>query len=187
MKRTLTVLFPLLVLTCATNRPALEASRWNAASIADVKLGQTSDEVRAVLHKGPESTATRVLLDGTNEEVWNYLTDYDNDMNTSITFRNGKVVELAQTKWLGNGKFDEPINLVGPATKEQAARIDTLDTVVHLGMTREAMFNLLGQPTKLTTDVHAHALTQKATYVGSAGTTFVVTLKNNVVWNVTRK
>ncbi|HEY2093903.1 MAG TPA: hypothetical protein VGJ81_18675 [Thermoanaerobaculia bacterium] len=87
---------------------ALNESRKNAVWISQVKLGQTADQVRGIMHKGPESTTARILQDGTNEEVWNYLTDYGNDTNTTITFRNGKVVELTQTKWLGNGKFDEP-------------------------------------------------------------------------------
>ncbi len=98
-------LLVLFALSCVTNGAALGESRKNRIWISQVKLGQTEDQVRAIMHKGPESTNSRVLPDGTNEEVWNYLTDYENDINTSITFRNGKVVELTQMPWLGNGKF----------------------------------------------------------------------------------
>ncbi|MCU1227853.1 MAG: hypothetical protein JWO97_737 [Acidobacteria bacterium] len=90
---------------CMTNKDAWTASEHNKLWIRQVKLGQTDSEVLVAMHTSPESTSARTLQDGTIEQTWNYLTDYDNDTNTTITFRNGRVVEITQTAWLGNGAF----------------------------------------------------------------------------------
>lgn len=91
--------------SCVTNRPAKRAASVNATYIGQVKIGQTMDQVRTEMHKGPESQNVTTLPDGTLETVWNYVTDYDADTNTSITFRGDKVTAINQTRWLGNGEF----------------------------------------------------------------------------------
>jgi hypothetical protein len=90
---------------CNVNPAAFEASKVNKVSIVNVKLGQTMDQVQAIMGRPPESTAERVLDSGDHEIIWNYLTDYDSETNTSITFRKGRAVSIAPTKWLGNGTF----------------------------------------------------------------------------------
>jgi len=80
------------------------------------------------------------------------------------------------------------------AAAERSARIETLGSVVHPGMTREAMLNMVGPPTKSMVSVDTRDWraktrgdsTETATYVSTAGTTFVVTLRNDVVSSVTR-
>ena len=91
--------------SCVTNRPAMHAAPANAANIGQVKIGQTMEQVRAEMHKGPESQNVATLPDGTIETVWNYVTDYGADTNTSITFHGDKVTAITQTRWLGNGDF----------------------------------------------------------------------------------
>jgi major membrane immunogen (membrane-anchored lipoprotein) len=93
------------LVACVTNRTALTASHSDRMFISGVKIGQAIDEVRAMMHKGPESQSVTALPDGTVETTWNYLTDYESDTNTTITFRNGKVTAINQTRWLGNGDF----------------------------------------------------------------------------------
>jgi hypothetical protein len=111
--RTITASFLLLAAltvtsACHTNSAALNASVSNKLWIGQVQIGQTMDEVRHIMHKGPESQNVATLPDGTTETVWNYVTDYGNDTNTSITFRGNRVAAINQTPWLGNGDFSQP-------------------------------------------------------------------------------
>jgi len=92
---------------CNTNPAAFEASKVNKVAIVNVKLGQTMEQVRAIMGRPPESTAESLLDDGAHQTTWNYLTDYHNETNTAITFRNGKVVSIAPARWLGNGNFPQ--------------------------------------------------------------------------------
>jgi major membrane immunogen (membrane-anchored lipoprotein) len=110
-----------LVIACATNRAALNASMSNKLFIGQVQIGQTMDQVRHEMHKGPESQNVSTLPDGAVDTVWNYVTDYGNDINTSITFRDGKVTAINQTHWLGNGNFS---NATGPMSEEVGLHID---------------------------------------------------------------
>jgi hypothetical protein len=93
------------VLGCNTNPAALKASKANKSAIASVQLGQGTDLVKTIMRTGPESTAARLLDNGVHEEVWYYLTDYESDTNTAITFHNGKVVAIGASRWLGDGNF----------------------------------------------------------------------------------
>jgi|SRR6266849_2617486 len=104
----LVIITSLLFSGCVSNRQAIHEATKNATWISGVKLGQSQAEVGKIMHKGPESTSVKTLPDGTLEESWNYLTDYANDKNTTIVFRNGAAIEISQTKWLGNGTFNEP-------------------------------------------------------------------------------
>jgi hypothetical protein len=101
----ISVVFAIAASACVTNRTALNVSRRNAINITDVKLGQTIDQVQATMKHPPESRDVRTLPDGSTEESWNYLTDYDNDTNTTLLFRNGRLAEITHTRWLGNGIF----------------------------------------------------------------------------------
>ena len=70
---------------------------------------------------------------------------------------------------------------------DRLRHIDSLDSVVHSGVTRQAMFGFGGPPTKsvvaLKSDGH---VTETATYVGSGGRAFTIVLTDNVVSSVTR-
>ena len=83
-----------------------------------------------------------------------------------------------------------PDEVLANTTAENArlVRLDKFETVVQPGMTREAMFAAVGPPTKSEIEIKDRGnSTETAKYVGSAGTTFIVTLKNNVVASVTRQ
>ncbi len=91
--------------SCVTNRPAMHAAVQNRVYIGQVQIGQSMDQVKTEMHKGPESQNVTTLPDGAVESVWNYVTDYAADTNTSITFHGDKVTAINQTRWLGNGDF----------------------------------------------------------------------------------
>jgi hypothetical protein len=105
MKTVLLLVVATLALSCVTNREALRVSGMNAVNITGVHLGQTAAEVKRVMRHEPESREVKTLPDGTSEERWNYLTDYNNDTNTTLVFRGGVLVEVGHEKWLGNGNF----------------------------------------------------------------------------------
>jgi hypothetical protein len=64
----------------------------NSLGIGKVELGQSIATVRAVMGRSPE----RRDASG-NVERWSYLTDYDNELMTTITFTNGVVTGIGQT------------------------------------------------------------------------------------------
>ncbi len=102
----LTLIFVLLVVAgCRSNPAAYDASFANKAVIGSIHLGQSMEQVQAIMGKAPESVDARLLENGVSETVWYYLTDYGNETNTAITFHNDKVVAIATSKWLGNGTF----------------------------------------------------------------------------------
>jgi hypothetical protein len=105
LRRLLPVFLVILVAAC-THPSALKASKQNQARISGVALNQTTDQVTKIMGKAPESISQRVLDNGTHEVVWYYLTDYDAETNAAITFHNGKVVGITQSRWLGNGVFE---------------------------------------------------------------------------------
>ena len=95
----------LLALIACTHPAALKASKQNQARIGGVSLNQTMDQVSKVMGKPAESVSQRMLENGDREATWYYLTSYDDEINTAVTFRNGRVVEITQSPWLGNGNF----------------------------------------------------------------------------------
>jgi hypothetical protein len=80
--------------TFHVNPQACGNARWNGKVIGQVELGQTKDQVRAIMKHDPE----RREAEG-SEERWAYLTDYDGDLMTVIVFREGRVVALRQAPW----------------------------------------------------------------------------------------
>jgi len=70
---------------------ACERAYKNSLVIGKVKIGQSPEEVRAVMgrdHERREATA--------ETESWGYLTNYADQLLTTISFRNGRVTELRQ-------------------------------------------------------------------------------------------
>lgn len=103
-----TILLVFLISACSTNPAALSASTYNRSAILNIRLGQSMTEVQRVMGKAPESQTSKLLDNGEQEVRWYYLTDYVNEINTEITFRNNRVVEMKPTQWLGNGAFVVP-------------------------------------------------------------------------------
>jgi len=67
---------------------------WNAAQIGRVLLGQTLEQVRAIMGHDPEEREASVR-DGRTTESWVYLTNYDNDVLTTILFIDGTVTAIS--------------------------------------------------------------------------------------------
>jgi hypothetical protein len=74
------------------------------------------------------------------------------------------------------------------AKVEQATRIETLDVVVHPGMSRKELFGAVSPPTTSVVEVtRSGDVKETATYVGANGKAFIVTLHQNVVTDVATK
>lgn len=73
-----------------TDAEACKRSVVNQTAITRVQVGQTLDQVRAIMG-APE----RREADATSER-WGYLTDYDGERVTTITFVAGKVTAITQ-------------------------------------------------------------------------------------------
>lgn len=65
----------------------------NSVYIANVRIGQTQDEVQSIMRKGPQQREATE-----DSESWLYHTDYRNRLWTRILFKKGRVVEV--------GRFD---------------------------------------------------------------------------------
>ncbi len=108
IKALITFLMVFVIGACNTNPKAFNASMYNRSMITGVRLGQSMAEVQQAMGKPPESQASKLLGRGEQEVRWYYLTDYDSETNTEITFRQGRVVEIRATPWLGDGNFQQP-------------------------------------------------------------------------------
>lgn len=108
IKTLFTFLLVLMLVACDTNPKAFNASTYNRSAIGGVRLGQSMAEVQQAMGKPPESQASKALGRGETEVRWYYLTDYASETNTEITFRQGRVVEIRATPWLGDGAFVAP-------------------------------------------------------------------------------
>ena len=71
----------------------------NRARLDQVKVGQTFDEVRAVMQKPPEKREVRARFDGKQIEFWSYVSDYARKLDTTITFVDGRVSEIRTSTW----------------------------------------------------------------------------------------
>ncbi len=82
-----------------TDNQACGNALWNAKVIGQVKLGQTQDEVRAIMRHDPERREAAVSSDGTTTETWVYITDYQAELMTTLIFTSGKVTGIGQGPW----------------------------------------------------------------------------------------
>ena len=70
---------------------------YNGARIGKVTIGQSLQDVRAIMGKDPEERSIRTE-DGRNLETWGYRTDYRNRITTRIEFVDLKVVGIRQDR-----------------------------------------------------------------------------------------
>jgi len=63
----------------------------NSVHIADLRIGQTQDQVQSIMQKGPQQREA-----AGESETWLYHTDYRNRLWTRIVFKQGRVVEIGQ-------------------------------------------------------------------------------------------
>lgn len=77
---------------------------WNRAEenrtrVDRVRVGQTLEEVRAIMGKPPEKREVRLRFDGKTVELWSYATDYTRKVDSTIIFLDGRVTEIRATTW----------------------------------------------------------------------------------------
>jgi hypothetical protein len=88
-------LLALLFTGCITATTATwRESRENQARINQVKMGQSLDEVRAIMQRQPSRREARLRFDGQTVEEWSYVTDLVRKRDATITFVSGHVVEI---------------------------------------------------------------------------------------------
>jgi len=99
--RKLTHLLALVVLAGCVFVPRVmwRRAEENERHINQVRIGQTLQEVRAVMGKDPERREARARFDGKTVEMWSYVTDYARKLDTTIIFVDGRVEELRATPW----------------------------------------------------------------------------------------
>lgn len=71
----------------------------NRSRVDQIRIGQTFNEVRAVMNKPPEKREVRQRFDGKQIEFWSYVTDYARKLDSTITFVDGRVTEVRVTTW----------------------------------------------------------------------------------------
>ena len=71
----------------------------NANVIGKVQLGQTQDEVRAIMRHDAERREASLTSDGRKIESWSYITDYDAERMTTLTFTDGHLTGMGQAPW----------------------------------------------------------------------------------------
>ena len=77
-----------------TDSQACGNAVFNAPLLPKVHAGMTMDEVRAVM----QHDAERREIDH-GAETWIYMSDYQAEMMTAVTFTDGKVTGMRQIPW----------------------------------------------------------------------------------------
>ena len=78
----------------ATNPQACGEALYNAPRVTQIQLGQSIADVRRIMGRPPEHRSLNIEA-GIEVEVWQYLTDYSNSVQSAITFRGGQVHSLS--------------------------------------------------------------------------------------------
>src|SRR5947209_16620916 len=96
----LLLFFSLVLSACISISPTLRHEAvTNRERLNLVRVGQTLEEVRAVMGKEPERRDSRKRFDGKLVEMWSYATDYVRRLDTTITFVDGRVEEIKTLPW----------------------------------------------------------------------------------------
>ncbi len=74
-----------------TDKEGCVRAHENSLSIGKVQIGQSTAQVRTIKGRDPER---RNVVSGI--EQWGFLTDYANELLTTVTFTNGTVSEIKQ-------------------------------------------------------------------------------------------
>jgi hypothetical protein len=81
-----------------TDNQACGNALFNSKVIGQVKLGQTQDDVMAIVRHAPERRKATATPDA-QVETWSYITDYQAELMTTLTFTNGKLTAIGQEPW----------------------------------------------------------------------------------------
>jgi hypothetical protein len=98
-RRTLGALLLSVVACVYVPRTMWNRAEENRSRIDQIRVGQTLDEVRALMRKPPEKREVRQRFDGKEIEFWSYVTDYARKLDSTITFVDGRVTEIRATTW----------------------------------------------------------------------------------------
>lgn len=82
-----------------TDNQACGNAIFNARVISQVKLGQTQDQVHAIMRHDPERQQALISPDGKKIETWSYITDYQAELMTTLTFTEGTLTAIGQAPW----------------------------------------------------------------------------------------
>ena len=78
------------------SKSLFERAAANRQHVAQLQIGQSTDEVRSIMGP-PERRNARLRYDGKTVEEWSYFTDAALKRDTTLTFLDGKVVEIRTT------------------------------------------------------------------------------------------
>lgn len=73
-------------------------AKFFAKAINSVAVGQTKEEVRAIMKRDPWRREAS-HQDGAAIERWGYPTSYEDERMVWITYRDGKVSEIKESAW----------------------------------------------------------------------------------------
>jgi hypothetical protein len=79
--------------------PVSEGSLFNSQAVGKVKLGQSQQEVRAIMQHDPERREAAVSVEGKSAETWSYITDYSAELMTTFTFTDGRLTKIGKAPW----------------------------------------------------------------------------------------
>jgi hypothetical protein len=82
-----------------TDNDACGHAIFNANVINQVKLGETQDQVRTIMRHDAERREASSSLEGKNLETWSYITDYQAELMTTLTFTDGVLTAIGQAPW----------------------------------------------------------------------------------------
>jgi len=77
-----------------TDAQACGNALFNRPLLPKIHVGMTTDDVRSIMRHDAE----RREISG-NTETWLYMSDYDAEQMTAITFVDGKVTAMKQVAW----------------------------------------------------------------------------------------
>lgn len=73
-------------------------AQFNAPLLPKIQLGQSKDEVLAIMRHPAERFEAKSEHDH-KYETWIYMQNYDNELMTAIVFTDGKVTEIKTVPW----------------------------------------------------------------------------------------
>jgi len=71
----------------------------NRARLNQVHVGQTIEQVRAIMKTEPERREQRLRFDGKKVDLWSWASDYSRKMDTTLIFIDGVLNEIRTTSW----------------------------------------------------------------------------------------
>jgi len=82
-----------------TDNQACGNALFNAKQIGRIQLGQTPNDVRSLMKHDAERREASADANGNTVETWSYITDYDAEQMTTLTFTNGRLTAIGKESW----------------------------------------------------------------------------------------